>query len=163
MTDSSFIHIGVVHSPLKQHSEAPIQPKYSEHEGEIEIFPEYAPGLKDIDGFSHITVVFVFHHSTQYELLTYPYMGNEKRGVFATRSPYRPNPIGISVLRLLSVDGNRLKVKGLDMLDGTPVLDIKPYVPGFVKSEGDVRIGWLKNRPETTGGVKSKRDRKLER
>jgi len=155
--------IGVVHSPLKRNSEAPIQPKYSDFEGEIEIFPEFVEGLKDLDGFSHITVIFHFHFSEGYELLTYPYMDSEKRGVFATHSPYRPNFLGISILKLLSVEGNRLRIKGLDILDGSPVIDIKPYVPGFVEHEGEIRIGWLKNRPTTTDGRKTKRDIEKER
>ena len=158
MNEITLKPIGIVHSPLTRHSEAPIQPKYSEYNGEIEIFPEFADGLKDIDGFSHIMVIFVFHKSRDYELLTYPYMDNEKRGVFATRSPYRPNPIGISVVRLSAVEGNTLKIEGLDMLDGSPVLDIKPYVPEFEKA-AEIRIGWLKNRPETADGTKSERDR----
>ncbi len=160
MKEIVFHPIGVVHSPIGRHSEAPIQPQYSKFEGEIEIFPEFADGLKDLDGFSHITVVFNFHLSENYELLTYPYMDSEKRGVFATRSPWRPNAIGISTLRLLSVDGGRLKVRGLDILDGAPVLDIKPHIPGFAESDSEIRTGWLKNRPATTDGRKSSRDRK---
>lgn len=162
MREFAFRPIGIVHSPIKRQSDAPIQPRYSELEGEIEIFDEFSSGLKHLDGFSHITVTFVFDRSEGCELVTMPYMGEEKRGVFATRSPYRPNPIGISVLNLLGVDGNRVRVRRLDMLDETPVLDIKPYVPGFV-DEDKVRRGWLEGRPENTDGSKSPRDKREER
>ena len=155
--------IGVVHSPIKRNLEAPIQPKYSDFEGEIEVYPEFALGLKDIDGFSHITVIFVFDRCTDYELLTYPYMSDAKKGVFATRSPYRPNRLGISVLQLIGIDGNRLKVVGLDILDGSPVLDIKPYVAGFSRKGEESKSGWLGQRPEKTDGKKGERDRKNER
>ncbi len=155
--------IGTVHSPLKSNSEAPIQPKYSDFEGEIEVFPEFAPGLQDLDGFSHITVVFVFDRAEGYELLTMPYLGDRERGVFATRSPYRPNRIGISVLRNLGLDGNRVRVSGLDILDGTPVVDIKPFVSGFAEADSAVKTGWLGEHKDDTDGRKSKRDKEVER
>lgn len=155
--------IGVVKSPLKHQSESPIQPKYSDIRGEIEIFPEFEDGLKDLDGFSHITVLFVFDRSEGYELQTYPYLGDEKRGVFATRSPYRPNRIGVSVLKLLGINGRSIRVSGLDILDESPVVDIKPFVPGFIEDATSVKRGWLESYSETTDGIKSRRDKELER
>ncbi|MCK5832445.1 tRNA (N6-threonylcarbamoyladenosine(37)-N6)-methyltransferase TrmO [bacterium] len=157
--------IGVVHSPLKSKSEAPIQPKYSEFQGKIEVFPEFTEGLKDVKGFSLITVIFVFDRSDGFELLTYPYLGDEKRGVFATRSPYRPNRLGISVLQNLGIEGRFIEVSGLDILDKTPIIDIKPYVPGFIEKENltAIRSGWLENCGERKDGVKRRRDSEKER
>jgi tRNA-Thr(GGU) m(6)t(6)A37 methyltransferase TsaA len=155
--------IGVVHSPIKRNSDAPIQPKFSDFEGQIEVFPKFSAGLTDVDGYSHITVIFVFDRCSDYELMIYPYMGDSKRGVFATRSPYRPNFLGISVLGVKSVEGNIIEVAGLDILDGTPVVDIKPYVAGFARKGEDIKTGWLGDHPEKTDGIKSEHDRKNER
>jgi len=99
-------------------------------------------GLKDIDGFSHIILLYQFHLSKGYSLAVKPYMDEQSRGVFATRAPSRPNPIGMSVVRLIRVEENKLYVKGIDIVDGTPLLDIKPYVPEFDTPPVD-RIGWL--------------------
>ena len=142
-----FKPIGTVHSPYKEKNEAPIQPKYSEEEGQIEIFSEFTDGLKDLEGFSHIWVIFIFHKSDSYDLHVKPYLDEEARGVFACRSPRRPNPIGMSLVRLENLNNNILNVKGLDMLDGSPVLDIKPYVGDFDEFS-DVRIGWLQDKIE---------------
>lgn len=138
--------IGYVHSELKDPSDCPIQPSFSEHVGEIEVLDEYVEGLRDLDGFSHITLVFYFDRVKSFDLLTYPYLDDKKRGVFATRTPRRPNPVGLSVLQILNVAGNRIKVKGIDILDNTPVLDIKPFVPGFVESYDQVKISWLSDK-----------------
>ena len=150
-----FKPIGTVHSPYKEKNEAPIQPKYSEEEGQIEIFPEFADGLKDLEGFSHIWVIFVFHKSENYNLHVKPYLDEEARGVFACRAPRRPNPIGMSLVKLENRNGNILNIKGLDMLDGSPVLDIKPYIGDFDELS-DVKIGWLEGKvqqaPDKTGG-----------
>ena len=150
-----FEPIGTVHSPYKEKTEAPIQPKYSEEEGQIVIFKKYSEGLKDLKEFSHIWVLFIFHKSNGYDLHVRPYLDEEVRGVFACRAPRRPNPIGISLVRLESISDNILNVKGLDMLDGSPVLDIKPYVGDFDEFS-DVKIGWLQGRvqnaPEKRGG-----------
>jgi len=140
-----FKPIGVVHSPYKSLSEAPIQPRFSDAEATIEIFQEYAEGLKDIEGFSHIWVLFHMHAAEGYELHVKPYLDDEKRGVFACRAPRRPNPIGISLVRLVGREGNILKIRGLDMIDGTPVIDIKPYVSVFDEDD-DIRIGWLEGK-----------------
>ncbi len=155
MIDMEFKPIGKVHSPYKEKATAPIQPKYSDEFGKIEIFPEFADGLKDLEGFSHIWVIFVFHKSEGYDLHVKPYLDEEARGVFACRAPRRPNPIGMSLVKLENISDNILNIKGLDMLDGSPVLDIKPYVGDFDEFS-DVRIGWLEGKvqqaPDKTGG-----------
>ena len=110
-------------------------------EGVIEVAPEFAEGLLDIEGFSHLLILWVFDRAEGYELLGRPPSDDRPHGVFATRSPYRPNPIGLTAVELLRRDGNRLHVRGIDMLDGTPVLDIKPYLSSL--PEGSLRRGWL--------------------
>lgn len=112
-----------------------------EAEGDLEVKPEYEVGLTDIEGFSHLYVIWVFDRSEGYELLGTPPTDDRPHGVFATRSPKRPNPIGLSVVELLRRDGSRLHVRGVDMLDGTPILDIKPYLSS-VPAE-TLRRGWL--------------------
>ena len=134
--------VGFVRSP---YSEAAQVPKgfgaQHEAEGTIEILQEYEPGLTDIEGFSHLYVIWVFDRSDGCELLGTPPTDTKPHGVFATRSPRRPNPIGLTVLRLVGRDGPKLKVVGVDMLDGTPILDIKPYLSSV--PESDLRRGWL--------------------
>jgi tRNA-Thr(GGU) m(6)t(6)A37 methyltransferase TsaA len=137
-----FKPIGVIHTPLKSREDAPLQASRSDALGEVEVYDEYAEGLTDIEGFSHIILVYLFHRSAGYSLLVKPFLDDVKRGLFATRAPWRPNPIGVSTVELLGRDGSVLKVRGVDMLDGTPLLDIKPYVPEFDGRNG-VRIGWL--------------------
>ena len=139
--------IGVVHSPHKQPSGTPIQPTAAKNvKGIVEILPEYVEGLKDMKGFSHIILLYHFHLSKGYSLLVKPYMDVVERGVFATRAPRRPNPIGLSVVRLDKIEGNRLHIRDVDIVDGTPLLDIKPYVPQFHLRSGETRIGWLEKR-----------------
>jgi tRNA-Thr(GGU) m(6)t(6)A37 methyltransferase TsaA len=145
LTEYAFKPIGVVRSPYRSRAEAPIQARHSDAEGTIEIFEEFEEGLKDLEGFSHIWVLYLFHESDDYSLQVRPYLDDGARGVFACRAPRRPNPIGLSAVRLLSRQGNILRVKGLDMLDGTPVLDIKPYVPEFDTDE-EIRLGWLEGK-----------------
>ena len=108
----------------------------------MELFPEYVKGLRDLAGFSHIVLIYHFHLSRPPSLLVRPYMDDVEHGVFATRAPSRPNPIGISVVRLVGIDGNVIHVRDVDIVDGTPLLDIKPYVPAFDVRETE-RIGWL--------------------
>ncbi len=140
--------IGIVHSPFKGSKGTPIHPGASEGaRAEIELFPEYEEGLKDLDGFSHIVVLFHLHRSKPYKLTVIPYMDDTPRGLFATRAPSRPNPIGMSVVKLASIEGNFIYIEGLDMIDDTPVLDIKPYIPEF-KSDEKVCIGWLEEKIE---------------
>jgi len=110
-------------------------------EGTLEILPEYEPGLTDIEGFSHLYVLWVFDRSDGYELLGTPPTDTKPHGVFATRSPRRPNPIGLTVVKLIARVGANLQVVGVDMLDGTPILDIKPYLSSI--PESDLRRGWL--------------------
>jgi tRNA-Thr(GGU) m(6)t(6)A37 methyltransferase TsaA len=135
--------IGVVRSPHRKADGAPIQPSRARGvEGTIEIDEAYVEGLADLSDFSHIILICHLHRASQYRLKVVPYLDTELRGLFATRAPSRPNPIGLSVVRLLAVDGARLRIEGVDLLDGTPVLDIKPYVGEFDEIT-DVRCGWL--------------------
>jgi len=137
--------IGVIHSPFKKPQGTPIQSAAAEGvEGRIEVFPEYAEGLKDLEGFSHIVLLYHFHLSKKPSLKVKPYMDDKLHGVFATRSPSRPNSIGISIVRLIRIRKNILIVKDLDILDGTPLLDIKPYVPEFDVKSVDKK-GWLED------------------
>ncbi|HYJ45360.1 MAG TPA: tRNA (N6-threonylcarbamoyladenosine(37)-N6)-methyltransferase TrmO [Pyrinomonadaceae bacterium] len=134
--------IGVIKSPFADAGEIP-KGKGAKHEAEgfIEMLPEFEQGLTDIEGFSHLFVIWVFHRAEGYDLISMPPTDTRPHGVFATRSPRRPNPLGLSVVRLVGREGHRLRVRGLDMLDETPVLDIKPYLSGV--PEGELRRGWL--------------------
>ena len=135
--------IGVVHSPFKRAKGTPIQPRMAMGaEATVEVFEEFAEGLKDIDGFERIWLVYWLHRASEPRLRVRPYLDDTERGVFATRGPSRPNPIGISAVRLLRVDGNVLTVAEVDILDGTPLLDIKPYSPHFDCFDG-AKSGWL--------------------
>jgi tRNA-Thr(GGU) m(6)t(6)A37 methyltransferase TsaA len=111
-------------------------------QGRVEVFPEFTAGLKDLDGFSHIMLLYHFHRTEGFSLTVTPFMDSQPRGLFATRAPRRPNPIGLSVVRLLRCEGNILHIENVDILDGTPLLDIKPYVPEFDQHPAE-RIGWL--------------------
>lgn len=143
MKEIKYKPIGVIHSPFKKPEGTPIQPAGARGvKGMVEIFPEYAQGLKDIEGFSHIILLYHFHRSRAGTLLVKPYMDDETRGVFAMRGPSRPNAIGISVVRLLKVEKQMLHIQDVDVVDGTPLLDIKPYIPEFDIREVK-RIGWL--------------------
>lgn len=137
--------IGVIHSPFKIKEKTPIQPFRSNRIGQVEVYEKFAAGMKDILGFSHIILIYWFHKSNGCKLLVKPFLDDEPHGVFATRYPARPNQIGISVVRLLRQGNNVLFVKGIDVLDGTPLLDIKPYVPDFDAAK-NVRIGWLESK-----------------
>ncbi|MBO8174689.1 MAG: tRNA (N6-threonylcarbamoyladenosine(37)-N6)-methyltransferase TrmO [Thermococcus sp.] len=137
--------IGIIHTPFKEPRGVPIQPSAARGiEGKVEVFPEYVRGLKDLEGFSHVILIYHFHLAKPSSLLVKPYMDDEYHGVFATRAPSRPNPIGLSIVRLVRVEGNILHVRDVDIVDGTPLLDIKPYVPDFDVREVE-RIGWLEN------------------
>jgi tRNA-Thr(GGU) m(6)t(6)A37 methyltransferase TsaA len=143
MNEIRYKPIGTVHSPFKTPKDVPKESAGLEGvRGSVEVAGEYAEGLKDIEGFSHIFVIFHFHMSKGHPLIVKPYWGDGLRGVFATRSPSRPNPIGVSIVRLTKREGNVLHIQGLDMVDGTPVLDIKPYVSKFDQGE-TTRAGWL--------------------
>ena len=137
--------IGVIHSPFQTTEGMPIQPSGAIGvQGTVELFPEFGPGLRDLDGFSHIILIYHLHRSVGYSLLVIPFLDSVERGVFATRAPKRPNSIGLSVVRLVRVEGDTLHVEDIDILDGTPLLDIKPYVPEFDRNLGD-RVGWLEH------------------
>ena len=137
--------IGVIHTPFTDTSQVPIQASFSQATGQVEVFPEFSAGLQDIDGFSHLHLLYAFHHSLDYALRVKPFLDDQPRGLFATRHPSRPNPLGLSVVRLVSHTENILVVEGVDMFDGTPLLDIKPYVPDFDLRE-NVRTGWYATR-----------------
>ncbi len=149
-----FTPIGTIRSPFKEPDGMPIQPSgASGVKGTVEVLSKYADGLHDLDGFSHIILLYLFHRSRGFELQVVPFMDTVLRGVFATRAPRRPNPIGLSVVRLGRVEGRVLQVEGVDVLDGTPLLDIKPYVPDF-DAPVQVRTGWLE---ETSKKAQDKR------
>ena len=134
--------IGIVHSPYKEPRGTPIQGVFSKGQtGSVEIYPEYAEGLKDLEGFSHIILLYCFHKSSGYNLLCKPFLDTVKRGLFATRAPSRPNPIGLSIVKLLKIEDCILTIQSPDMIDGTPLLDIKPYIDAF-DIKDDVRTGW---------------------
>jgi tRNA-Thr(GGU) m(6)t(6)A37 methyltransferase TsaA len=137
--------IGVIHTPFLQAEDTPIQSSRSQAVGLAEVDPEYAAGLQDIDGFSHLILLYAFHRSSGCALRVTPFLDQVERGLFATRHPNRPNPIGLSIVRLLARKDNNLTIEGVDMLDGTPLLDIKPYVTDFdLRSE--TRNGWYETR-----------------
>ncbi len=138
--------IGIVHSPFKKPEGTPIQAAAAKGvKGLVEIFPEYVDGLKDLDGFSHIILIYHFHLARKKLLLVKPFLDDELRGVFATRAPSRPNPIGLSVVKLNGVEENILYIENVDILDGTPLLDIKPCIPEFDFCRVE-RTGWIEKR-----------------
>ena len=146
--------IGLIHSPFADIAGMPIQPAgATEIVGSIEIFPEFQEGLVDLDGFSHLILLYHFHRVQETRLTVTPFLDSHPHGVFATRAPKRPNSIGLSVVKLLSIEHNILHISHVDILDGTPLLDIKPYVPEFDQHPVE-RIGWLE---QTTGEVRSKK------
>ena len=134
--------IGVIHSPYKNTGKAPYQGHKSEKISRIEVFEEFEEGLQDIEGFSHIIVIYWFHKSQGYHLLVKTPWDDIPHGLFTTRSPHRPCPLGLTVVELVGREQNILKVKGLDATDGTPLLDIKPYIPG-VNQRSAARPGWF--------------------
>jgi tRNA-Thr(GGU) m(6)t(6)A37 methyltransferase TsaA len=135
--------IGIIHTHHKAPEGTPIQAAGAKGvAGRIEIFPEHTAGLADLTGFSHIIILYHFHLSKKYSLKVKPFLDDQQRGLFATRAPSRPNPIGLSVVRLIGITENNLEVQDVDMVDGSPLLDIKPYVPEFDVREVD-QIGWI--------------------
>jgi tRNA-Thr(GGU) m(6)t(6)A37 methyltransferase TsaA len=138
--------IGRIRTPFSAATGTPIQSSVANGaEGAVEVFPEFVDGLRDIAGFERLWLVYYFHRACSPQLIVRPYLDAVERGVFATRSPARPNRIGISTVRLLAVEGNRLRIADVDMLDQTPLLDIKPYVPVFDLFEVS-QIGWYANK-----------------
>ena len=136
--------IGVIHSPFISLEEMPIQPaSRTAAPGTVEIFPGFQAGLKDLEGFSHIILLYWLHRAGPAKLQVTPFLDQADHGVFATRAPARPNPIGLSIVALESIEGGFLHIANLDILNGTPLLDIKPYVPQFDHPTSPQAIGWL--------------------
>ena len=136
--------IGIIYSPFKSIENMPIQPKGAENvEGKVHIHEPYAEGLKDIEGFSHIYLIYPFHKAERTSLIVTPFLDTVERGVFATRSPLRPNHIGISIVRLIKRDGVILTIADIDVLNETPLWDIKPYIEKF-DSIANTSSGWMK-------------------
>ena len=149
--------IGVIHSPHRDAKKTPVQPVFAQGiAGTAEVFAEYAEGLSDLDGFSHICLIYHFHEAAPAKLLVKPFLDDTPRGVFATRAPTRPNPVGFSVVRLVRREGRILHLEDVDVLDGTPLLDIKPYIARFDQRD-DVRSGWQEDVDEETARKRGRR------
>jgi tRNA-Thr(GGU) m(6)t(6)A37 methyltransferase TsaA len=152
----SFSYIGIIRTPHKTREGTPIQPPGAKGiVGKIEVDSAFIEGLKDLDGFSHLILLYHFHLSEGHELTVCPFLDKRPHGVFSTRAPRRPAPIGLSVVRLLSIEGCTLTVEGVDMVDQTPLLDIKPFVPDFDIPDGDITTGWLKQNSENAQKMKA--------
>lgn len=154
-TQVTYSSIGTIHSPFPDTAGMPIQPTGAKGvKGTIDIDPQFENGLKDLEGFSHIILIYHFHLSTGYSLEVKPFLDDVLRGVFSTRAPRRPNAIGISAVRLTRVEGCTLHVEDLDVVDGTPLLDVKPYIPEIDAAEAE-RIGWFSEKVSGVSKVKS--------
>ena len=152
--------IGIVHSPFHEAEGTPIQPTAAAGvQGTVEVFPEFAKGLRDLDGFSHVILIYHFHRSNGFTFFVTPFMDAVQRGVFATRAPKRPNPIGLSVVRLNKLHNETLHIENVDIVDGTPLLDVKPYVSEFDHYAAE-RIGWLEQSNRDVRGARA--DRRFE-
>ena len=144
--DFTFEAIGQIRTSFQDKTQTPIQPCRSGSAGRVELYPEYEAGLQDVAGFSHLILIYVFHQADPgFDLMVTPFLDDQPKGLFATRYPRRPNSIGLSVVELLRREGRVLHVQGIDVLDGTPLLDIKPYVPAF-DAHPDAAMGWLAGR-----------------
>jgi len=153
-----FQPIGIIHSPHKELSKIPIQPVFCEGiEGKVILDAQNIEGLKGLDGFSHIYLFFYFNKSQKTCLQVKPYLSNEKHGIFATRAPHRPNKLGMSLVRLLRIEENILYVSDIDILDGTPLLDIKPYIQRFDSRETS-KSGWQDAVKDHAAAVRGLRD-----
>ena len=154
MDEIRYKPIGIIHSPFKELKGIPIQAAASQSvKGMVEVFPKYAEGLEDIEGFSHIILIYHFHLSKTSPLKVKPYLDDQMHGVFTTRSPSRPNSIGMSVVHLVSIEKGILHVQDIDIVDGTPLLDIKPYVPQFDVRNVE-RVGWFENKVDKVWTLK---------
>lgn len=149
--------IGVIRTPHQEAEDTPIQPVYARGiRGRAEILPEYLDGLRDLEGFSHVCLIYWFHKAASPRVIVKPFLDDRPRGVFATRASCRPNPIGLSVVRLVRREENVLHLEDVDILDGTPLLDIKPYITRFDYREG-ARCGWHDNVDERTAEIRGRR------
>ncbi|MDT8446071.1 MAG: tRNA (N6-threonylcarbamoyladenosine(37)-N6)-methyltransferase TrmO [bacterium] len=147
--------IGTIHSPYFEISNMPVQPRGAQTvEGRVVVEAEFEAGLKDLEGFSHLYLIYQFHLAQKTQLSVVPFLDPEPRGVFATRSPLRPNHIGLSVVELLEVKGCELLIRGVDVLDGTPLLDLKPYIAAF-DQVGQSRSGWMKASADEVAAMRS--------
>ena len=154
-SDIAYRAIGILRSPFQDIAGMPVQPVGAMGiAGHVEVHPEFARGLTDLEGFSHVFLLYHLHRVTGYDLMVKPFMDTSHHGIFATRSPKRPNPIGLSVLELAGIEGNTVHLRNIDILDGTPVLDIKPYVPRFDVWEGE-RTGWFATKAQQADTLRS--------
>ncbi|MFP4621201.1 MAG: tRNA (N6-threonylcarbamoyladenosine(37)-N6)-methyltransferase TrmO [Bacteroidales bacterium] len=147
MKQETFIvkNIGIIRTPYRDKDEAPRQGTFEpESEGRVEVFEDYQPGLKDLEKFSHAILIFYFHRMDEMKLTGIPPMDTEERGIFAIRGPQRPNHLGLTIVRIKEIKGNQIFVRGVDMLDKTPLLDIKPYIKELDGRE-DAGSGWVKD------------------
>lgn len=155
-----FQAIGTIHSPHQEPSQIPIQPVYSTGiPGKAVVKPEFANGLMDLGEFSHVYLFYYFHQAEETHLRVKPYLSEQEHGVFATRAPHRPNKLGMSLVRLISIEGNTLSVEDIDILDGTPLIDIKPYVQRF-DSRDNARSGWQDAITDDTAAIRGLRNYK---
>lgn len=155
MNNIAYRPIGNIRTPFKKQAGMPIQPSGAQGvRGTIKIKKDYIGGLKDLEGFSHLVLIYHFHLSKEYDLIVTPFLDDQPRGVFATRAPRRPNSIGFSIVKLNAVEGDILEIENVDIVDGTPLLDIKPYVPEF-DAQTEVKTGWLAEVDEQVKQAKS--------
>ena len=155
MNEVVFKPIGVIRTAFGDIEGMPIQPLGAKGiKGVVELYPEYAQGRQDIEGYSHLILIYQFHLSKSYDLLVKPFLDSKLRGIFSTRAPKRPNPIGLSIVRLLAVKANKLEIEDVDIVDNTPLLDIKPFVSDF-DNRYDTKNGWLSDKQLEARGKKS--------
>lgn len=146
VTQIKYTPIGIIRTPFKTPEGTPIQPRGAAGvHSTVEVFPEYVDGLADLHGFSHIFLIYHFHLAKPFSLQVKPFLDDKLHGLFATRAPSRPNPVGISIVELIDIENNKLYIRDIDVIDETPLLDIKPYVPAFDLVEATA-IGWLKEK-----------------
>lgn len=150
-----YLPIGYIYTPFKEISGMPIQPASAKGiKGKIEIMPEFINGLQDLDGFSHLILLYHFHLSENFELLVTPFLDTQMHGVFATRAPKRPNSIGLSVVKLTKIEENVLYIEDIDVINKTPLIDIKPYIPDFETPE-QIKTGWYRKEKTDISKVRS--------
>jgi tRNA-Thr(GGU) m(6)t(6)A37 methyltransferase TsaA len=149
--------IGIIHTLHKEQEKTPIQPAYASGiKGIVELYTEYLDGLKDLNKFSHIILLYHFHQAKKVKLHVKPYLEDVERGIFSTRAPFRPNQLGLSIVKLDYIENNMIHVENIDILDGTPLLDIKPYIFRFDRIE-EVKSGWQDNISEDIARKRGKR------